>query len=196
MDSAVDLAFKAVCLVEANVRGSDERFAYTEDDIPVCTCKLADDAEQGCEEGSINRSMRFECVVELCPCGEHSSNRQLQLGSTFVTAVVDCGGKGVGVITREDVKLERVIKSMALALYWRFSQGVINKPQQTYLLVSRVTTRQGLIAMAPITAKLATWSKPPVRALQEEKQLQHLSDITLAGFHLPVTANVIDSSMW
>ncbi|ETL98697.1 hypothetical protein L917_04291 [Phytophthora nicotianae] len=143
--------------------------------------------------------MRFECVVELCPCGEHCSNRQLQLGSTLVTAVVDCGGKGVGVITREEVKVGRFIGEyvgMALTLYWQSSQGVINKPQQTYLLVSRVTTRQGLIAMAPITAKLAAWSKPPRRALQEEERLQHLSDITLAGFHLPVTANVIDSSMW
>ncbi|ETL45469.1 hypothetical protein L914_04395 [Phytophthora nicotianae] len=140
--------------------------------------------------------MRFECVVELCPCGEHRSNRQLQLGSTLVTAVVDCGGKGVGIITLEDVKLVRVIQGMALTLYWQSSQGVINKPQQTYLPVSRVTTRQGLIAMAPITAKLAAWSKPPRRALQEEERLQHLSDITLAGFHLPVTANVVDSSMW
>ncbi|ETO81017.1 hypothetical protein F444_04606 [Phytophthora nicotianae P1976] len=104
-----DVSIKVGSLRMPNVRGSDERFAYTEDDIPVCTCKLADDAEQGCEEGSINRSMRFECVVELCPCGEHSSNRQLQLGSTFVTAVVDCGGKGVGVITREDVKVGRFI---------------------------------------------------------------------------------------
>ncbi|ETP22028.1 hypothetical protein F441_04553 [Phytophthora nicotianae CJ01A1] len=140
--------------------------------------------------------MRFECVVELCPCGEHRSNRQLQLGSTLVTAVVDCGGKGVGIITLEDVKLVRVIQGMALTLYWQSSQGVINKPQQTYLPVSRVTTRQGLIAMAPITAKLAAWSKSPRRALQEEERLQHLSDITLAGFHLPVTANVVDSSMW
>ncbi|KAG1712283.1 hypothetical protein DVH05_000031 [Phytophthora capsici] len=109
MDSAVDRAFEAVCLVEANVREDDEWLGSTEGDAPVCTCKLADDAEQGCEEGCLNRSMRFECAVELCPCGECCSNRQLQFGSTVPTAVVDCGDKGVGVITLEDVEVGRFI---------------------------------------------------------------------------------------
>lgn len=72
---------------------------------------------------------------------------------------------------------------------WKSKHAVVNKPQQTYLLVSRVTTRNGLIALKPFTAKLASWSKPPTHALQEEERLNHLSDLLLAGFHLPVTAN-------
>jgi histone-lysine N-methyltransferase SUV39H len=53
--------------------------------------------------------MRFECVVECCPCGERCSNRQLQLGSTLATAVIDCGPKGVGLIALEDVDVGHFI---------------------------------------------------------------------------------------
>ncbi|POM75859.1 SET domain containing hypothetical protein [Phytophthora palmivora] len=47
--------------------------------------------------------MRLECAIESCPCGNRCCNRQLQVGATLKTAVVDCGRKGVGVITLEDI---------------------------------------------------------------------------------------------
>jgi len=79
---------------------------------------------------------------------------------------------------------------------WKSNQAVVNKPQQTYLLVSRVTTRNGLIALKPFTAMLAAWSKPPTHALEEEERLNNISDLLLASFHMPVaTANVRESSM-
>jgi SET domain-containing protein len=53
--------------------------------------------------------MRFECVPGSCPSGERCSNRQLQLGSTLSTAVIDCGRKGVGVITLEDAEAGRFV---------------------------------------------------------------------------------------
>jgi SET domain-containing protein len=46
--------------------------------------------------------MRYECAIERCPCGTQCSNRQLQIGSTVATAVIDCGSKGVGVVALED----------------------------------------------------------------------------------------------
>jgi len=48
--------------------------------------------------------MRYECALECCPCRDQCSNRQLQDGATLVTAVIDCGCKGVGVIALEDVQ--------------------------------------------------------------------------------------------
>ncbi|ETP52787.1 hypothetical protein F442_02245, partial [Phytophthora nicotianae P10297] len=43
--------------------------------------------------------MRYECGADCCPCGKRCSNRQLQIGSALVTGVIDCGRKGLGVIT-------------------------------------------------------------------------------------------------
>jgi hypothetical protein len=47
----------------------------------------------------------------------------------------------------------------------------------------------------PFTAKLAAWSKLPAYALEDEERLNHISDLLLASFHMPVTANVRESSM-
>lgn len=60
------------------------------------------------------------------------------------------------------------------------THSIANKPQQNYLLVSRVTSRHALLALSPFTSKLAEWSKPPANALDEEKRLNLLSDLTLA----------------
>lgn len=49
-------------------------------------------------------------------------------------------------------------------------------------MVCRVTTRCGLIALAPFTAELAAWSKPPPHATAEEQRLAALSDATVARF--------------
>ncbi|OWY92170.1 LOW QUALITY PROTEIN: hypothetical protein PHMEG_00038937, partial [Phytophthora megakarya] len=52
-----------------------------------------------------------------------------------------------------------------IVMDWKSTQALVNKPQPTYLLVPRVTTRKGLIALAPMTKKLVEWSKPPEHAL-------------------------------
>lgn len=68
---------------------------------------------------------------------------------------------------------------------WKSTQRVVNKPQQSYLLVSRVTSRYAFVALTPFTHELAASSKPPVRALNEEERLIRLSNITLASFQSP-----------
>jgi hypothetical protein len=72
---------------------------------------------------------------------------------------------------------------------WRSKQRVVNKPQQTYLLVSRVTSRHALVALTPFTNELAAWSKPPASALNEEERLRHLSDVTLEAFQQSLAAD-------
>jgi len=65
---------------------------------------------------------------------------------------------------------------------WTSTNNIINKPQQSYLLVSRVTSRNAFLSLSPFTAKLAKWSKPPQNALDEEKRLTDLSNLTLAAY--------------
>lgn len=72
---------------------------------------------------------------------------------------------------------------------WKFKQSVVNKPQQSYLLVSRVTSRHALLALKPFTDDLAAWSKPPASALNEEERLCRLSNITLERFQQSLSAN-------
>ncbi|ETI33275.1 hypothetical protein, variant 3 [Phytophthora nicotianae INRA-310] len=97
MSGAVDRAFETVRIVEAN------------SDAPVCMCELDEGEVRGCMERCLNRSMRFECAVESCPCGDRCSNRQLQQGTTLKTAVIDCGLKGVGIIALEDIAEGRLV---------------------------------------------------------------------------------------
>ncbi|KAE9301879.1 hypothetical protein PF008_g22627 [Phytophthora fragariae] len=68
-----------------------------------------DKSTRGCGDGCINRASRYQCAAESYPCGERCSNRQLQVGSTITTAVVDCGRRGVGVILLEPVDTGRYI---------------------------------------------------------------------------------------
>ncbi|ETP28454.1 hypothetical protein F442_22251 [Phytophthora nicotianae P10297] len=75
-----------------------------------------------------------------------------------------------------------------VVMNWRSKQRIVNKPQQTYLLVSRVTSRNALVALAPFTDELAAWSKPPTTAINEEVRLNHLSDATLATFQSSLVA--------
>ncbi|ETO99965.1 hypothetical protein F441_22613 [Phytophthora nicotianae CJ01A1] len=79
-----------------------------------------------------------------------------------------------------------------IVIDWKSTQPLANTPQQTYLLVSPVTTRNGLTALAPLTPKLVEWSKPSDHALHEEERLNDLSNATLEEFHLPVTTVVTD----
>ncbi|ETN14529.1 hypothetical protein PPTG_07564 [Phytophthora nicotianae INRA-310] len=72
---------------------------------------------------------------------------------------------------------------------WKSKQSAVNKPQQTYLLVSRVTSRDALLALNPFTNDLAAWSKPPAPALNEEERLCRLSNITLKKFQQSLSAN-------
>lgn len=62
---------------------------------------------------------------------------------------------------------------------WKSPVGIVNKPQQTYLLVSRVVSRNAFATLTSFTAELAAWSKPPPEALEEENRLLALSERTL-----------------
>ncbi|ETO59069.1 hypothetical protein F444_22555, partial [Phytophthora nicotianae P1976] len=62
---------------------------------------------------------------------------------------------------------------------WTSSNHLINKPQQCYLLVSRVTSRNAFYSLTPLTSKLAKWAKPPQTTLDEDKRLNVLSARTL-----------------
>ncbi|KAG1709673.1 hypothetical protein DVH05_020328 [Phytophthora capsici] len=101
----VEHAFASVRLVEANVCAGGTWLTDSKDDVQVCRCE----AEDRCGERCINRAMRYECQLERCPCRERCSNRQLQVGSTLMTAVIHCGRKGVGVIALEDVDVGRLV---------------------------------------------------------------------------------------
>jgi hypothetical protein len=65
---------------------------------------------------------------------------------------------------------------------WTSSNNLINKPQQSYLLVSRVTSRNAFYCLSPFTDKLAKWSRPPQNTLDEEARLNELSSRTLLAF--------------
>ncbi|OWZ18810.1 hypothetical protein PHMEG_0007035 [Phytophthora megakarya] len=64
---------------------------------------------------------------------------------------------------------------------WKSTNNLINKPQQSYLLVSRVTSRNAFHTLTLFTPKLVKWSKPPANALAEETRLNELSAVTIAG---------------
>lgn len=95
----VEHAFASVRLVEANVCAGGAWLTDSKDDVQVCRCE----AEDHCGERCINRAL------ECCPCRDRCSNRQLQVGSTLMTAVIHCGRKGVGVIALEDVDVGRLV---------------------------------------------------------------------------------------
>ncbi|KAG1698865.1 hypothetical protein DVH05_014249 [Phytophthora capsici] len=100
----MERAFKFVQIVAANVAVGGKWIVTSKGDISVCNCKINEDTKYGCGSDCINRAMRYECALECCPCGKRCSNRQLQVRSALVAAVIDCGRKGLGVITLEDVK--------------------------------------------------------------------------------------------
>ncbi|KAE8976811.1 hypothetical protein PR001_g25312 [Phytophthora rubi] len=76
---------------------------------------------------------------------------------------------------------------------WRSKLNMVNKPQQTYLLVSRVTSGHAFVALNPFTEELAAWSKPPASSLNEENRLNEMSNATLASIqglsNAPATFN-------
>jgi hypothetical protein len=86
------------------------------------------------------------------------------------------------------------LQSMVV-MNWKSQQRIVNKPQQTYLLVSRVTSRHALIALIPFTNELAAWSKPPASALNEEQRLCCLSDVTLETFQQSRAANTATTAV-
>jgi len=63
---------------------------------------------------------------------------------------------------------------------WRSQNRLTNKRQQPYLLVSRVTSRNAVRALAPLTSDIISWANPPKDALVEEERLQRLSEATMS----------------
>ncbi|OWZ13680.1 hypothetical protein PHMEG_00012942 [Phytophthora megakarya] len=66
---------------------------------------------------------------------------------------------------------------------WKAPVAIVNKPQQTYLLVSRFVSRFAFSTLAPLTPDLIAWSCPPPVALLEEIRLKELSSQTLKRIH-------------
>lgn len=67
---------------------------------------------------------------------------------------------------------------------WKTKIAIVNKPQQIYLIVSRVTSRDAFLTMSPLTDELIAWAKPPAHALNEERRLVDLSEQTIAEWRL------------
>ncbi|KAK1928926.1 hypothetical protein P3T76_015566 [Phytophthora citrophthora] len=84
-------------------------------DAPICTCELYEGEEIGCLDGCLNHSVHvyFVAVADnRCDWSVLSKAVRVvivaaigsfRLAQHFKTAVVDCGRKGVGVITLEDI---------------------------------------------------------------------------------------------
>jgi hypothetical protein len=62
---------------------------------------------------------------------------------------------------------------------WRSENRIVNKREQPYLLVSRVTSRFAFRSFCPLTDEIVRWARPSVDALKEESRLQLLSERTL-----------------
>jgi hypothetical protein len=86
-------------------------------------------------------------------------------------------------------KVQGEMLNAMVVMDWRSKQRVVNKPQQTYLLVSRVTSRDAFFPLNPFTEELAAWSKPPASALHEENRLNRLNSATLESFHASQTTS-------
>jgi hypothetical protein len=70
----------------------------------------------------------------------------------------------------------------------RSKHRAVNKPQHTYLFVSRVISHLASIALHPLTSENAAWSKPSASTLHEDVRLNRLRDFTLATFHSSLAA--------
>jgi hypothetical protein len=74
------------------------------------------------------------------------------------------------------------LESMAV-VDWKVSLRGANRPQQAYLMVSRVVKRGGLICLKSFTPEIAAWSKPPTDAIMEDRRLSDESERTLREFY-------------
>ena len=59
---------------------------------------------------------------------------------------------------------------------WKSEQGIINKRQQAYLMLSRCTTRNALITLNKFTDYLVKWFVPEQDVLEEDDRLKRLSE--------------------
>ncbi|KAJ8556699.1 hypothetical protein ON010_g9267 [Phytophthora cinnamomi] len=62
---------------------------------------------------------------------------------------------------------------------WRSACARTNKREQSYLLVSRVTSRSAFVALSPLTDDIIRWARPSQAALDEEARLENLSIKTI-----------------
>jgi hypothetical protein len=74
------------------------------------------------------------------------------------------------------------LTSMAV-VDWKVDIRGANRPQQAYLMVSRVVTRQALLCLKPFTPAVAAWSKPPAAAIEEDLRLARESELTRIRFY-------------
>ncbi|KAG1706809.1 hypothetical protein DVH05_027661 [Phytophthora capsici] len=107
--SVIDRAFRSVEIITRNIYLQRNERAFTEDDILICKCVVGPRDVSGCNDGCLNRSARYECIRGYCPCGSKCMNQRFQMGSAVQIAVVDCGRKGVGVLSLEKLKANTFI---------------------------------------------------------------------------------------
>lgn len=72
---------------------------------------------------------------------------------------------------------------------WKPAAARANRPEQAYIYVSRVRTREGLHILKPFTRALADWSRPRPEAIEEENRLKKLSEATEQWFDREIVAS-------
>jgi hypothetical protein len=98
------------------------------------------------------------------------SERQIQLRITqlpFVSAIASTIYKVQG----------ETLTSMVIADWKCTVIRRANKPQQGYILLSRPTSRNGLIILRPLTKYLTQYFRPPQEAIDEDNRLQQLHNL-------------------
>lgn len=66
---------------------------------------------------------------------------------------------------------------------WKSRVHGANKRQRPYLMVSRIVKREGFVWMKPLTGTIASLSKPPTTAIDEDNRLRAESDKILSRFY-------------
>lgn len=73
--------------------------------MQVCSCRPPSSPDQwGCLEDCVNRAVLIECLPGFCPCGDQCANQRIQRGVMPETEIVDCGRKGLGLVTHQLIK--------------------------------------------------------------------------------------------
>lgn len=114
-----------------------------------------------------------KCKIKLAPAPD-GTPRSLEVKIQQFPFVCSVGSTAY--------KVQGETLNALVVLDWKSSVSFVNKPQQNYLLVSRVTSRHALLAMKTFTQEIADWSKPPQDALDEEDRLLAMSEQTIRDF--------------
>ncbi len=65
---------------------------------------------------------------------------------------------------------------------WR-SNTKADKPEQGYVIVSRVKERKSILVLEPLTLQICSYFKPTIECLHEDERLNKLSIQTITKFY-------------